>query len=82
MVLHLASVTQPVRTAVSGLPFVKDMQQVGNTLVISLDNPEEQNPILVERIVAAGGAVQFVNELRRSLEDIYFTLIQEETQEK
>jgi ABC-2 type transport system ATP-binding protein len=82
VVVHLASVTQPVRTAVSNLHFVKDMQQVGNTLVISLDNPEEQNPILVERIVAAGGAVQFVNELRRSLEDIYFTLIQEEAQEK
>ncbi len=60
------------------LPFVKEMEQVDNTLVISLDNPEEQNPILVERIVTAGGAVQFVNELSHSLEDIYFTLIEED----
>jgi ABC-2 type transport system ATP-binding protein len=81
VVIHLASVTEPVRTAVSGLPFVKEMQQMDNTLVISLDNPEEQNPILVERIVAAGGAVQFVNELRHSLEDIYFSLIEEGEQE-
>jgi ABC-2 type transport system ATP-binding protein len=66
---------------VSGLPFVKEMQQMDNTLVVSLDNPEEQNPILVERIVAAGGAVQFVNELRHSLEDIYFSLIEEGEQE-
>jgi hypothetical protein len=35
----------------------------------------------VERIVAAGGAVQFVNELRHSLEDIYFSLIEEGEQE-
>jgi ABC-2 type transport system ATP-binding protein len=81
VVIHLASVTEPVRTAVSGLPFVKEMQQMDNTLVVSLDSPEEQNPILVERIVAAGGAVQFVNELRHSLEDIYFSLIEEGEQE-
>jgi ABC-2 type transport system ATP-binding protein len=81
VVIHLASVTELVRDAVSGLSFVKEMQQVDNTLVISLDNPEEHNPILVERIVAAGGAVQFVNELRHPLEDIYFSLIEESEQE-
>ncbi len=81
VVIHLASVTEPVRTAVSSLPFVEEMQQMDNALVISLDNPEEQNPILVERIVAAGGAIQFVNELRHSLEDIYFALIEEEDRE-
>ena len=78
VVVQLASVTQPVRDALGDLPFIKDMQQKDNTLLISLDNPEEQNPVLVERIVAAGGAIQFVNELRHSLEDIYFTLMEEE----
>jgi len=81
VVIHLASGTEPVRDAVRGLPFVKEMQQVDNTLLVSLDNPEEQNPILVERIVAAGGAVQFVNEVRHSLEDVYFSLIEEGEQE-
>jgi len=78
VIIHLVEVTGPVRAAVSGLPFVRSMQQEGNALVISLDDPEGQNPILIERIVAAGGAVQFVSELRHSLEDIYFTLIEEE----
>jgi ABC-2 type transport system ATP-binding protein len=77
VVIHLVSVTEPVQAAVSGLPFVNEIQQVDNGLVISLDNPEEQNPILVERIVAAGGEIRFVNELRQSLEDIYFALIEE-----
>ncbi len=77
VVIHLVSVTEPVQAAVCDLPFVKEMQQVNNGLVISLDNPEEQNPILVERIVAAGGEIRFVNELRQSLEDIYFALIEE-----
>jgi ABC-2 type transport system ATP-binding protein len=81
VVVHLQAVTEPVRAAVGELPFVKEMQQVDNTLVISLDEPEVQNPLLVERIVAAGGAIQFVNELRHSLEDIYFTLIENNGQE-
>jgi ABC-2 type transport system ATP-binding protein len=80
VVFQLVSVTEPVRAAVSDLPFVKDVQQVDNTLVVSLDNPEKQNPSLVEHIVAAGGGIQFVSELRHSLEDIYFTLIEEEGQ--
>jgi ABC-2 type transport system ATP-binding protein len=82
VVIQLARVTQSVRMAVSELPFVKDVQQIDNTLTISLDNPEEQNPVLVERIVAAGGAVQFVNELHHSLEDVYFSLIEESKEEK
>jgi ABC-2 type transport system ATP-binding protein len=81
VVVHLTRVTEPVRAAVRALPFVKEVQQVDETLVISLDDPEAQNPILVERVVAAGGGVQFVNELRHSLEDVYFTLIQEGEQE-
>jgi ABC-2 type transport system ATP-binding protein len=75
VVVQLAAVTAAVQAAVSGLSFVKQVEQTDNQLVISLDDPEEQNPILVEHIVAAGGAVQFVSELRHSLEDIYFALI-------
>ena len=77
VVVHLAEVSEAVRAAVDALPFVKEMQQVDQTLVVSLENPEEQNPALVASIVAAGGGVRFVNELRHSLEDIYFTLIEE-----
>ena len=77
VVVHLVSVTETVRAAVGGLPFVREVQQVDNTLVIGLDNPEEQNPLLVERIVGAGGAIQFVTELRHSLEDVYFALLEE-----
>jgi ABC-2 type transport system ATP-binding protein len=81
VVVHLTEVTEAVRTVVSGLSFVKAMQQADNTLVIDLDNPEQQNPTLVKHIVAAGGEVQFVNELHHSLEDIYFTLIEQDEPE-
>jgi ABC-2 type transport system ATP-binding protein len=73
--VQLATVTDAVQTAVSDLPFVKEVERTDQQLVISLDDPERQNPVLVERIVAAGGAIQFVNELHHSLEDIYFALL-------
>jgi ABC-2 type transport system ATP-binding protein len=80
VVIQLVTVTESVRAAVNELAFVKESSQADNSLIIGLDNPEEQNPILIEHIVAAGGAIQFVNELRHSLEDIYFTLLDEDHQ--
>ena len=78
VVFQLASITDPVRNAVRGLPFVKGLEEEGNGLIVSLDKPEEQNPTVVEQIVQAGGAVQFVRELQHSLEEIYFTLVETE----
>ena len=82
VVIQLVSVTEAVREAVCHLPFVWDVQQADNRLVVSLDNPEEQNPVLVAGVVAAGGAVQFVNEVQHSLEEVYFSLIAEGDQKK
>jgi ABC-2 type transport system ATP-binding protein len=42
-----------------------------------MDNPEKDNPQLVRAVVKAGGDVQFVTELRSSLEDVYLKLIRE-----
>jgi ABC-2 type transport system ATP-binding protein len=40
-----------------------------------MDDPEAQNPIIVRKLVEAGADVQFVGELRHSLEDVYLSLI-------
>jgi ABC-2 type transport system ATP-binding protein len=45
---------------------------------MALQKPEEENPAIVRAIVAAGGEVQFVSELRHSLEDVYLALVGEE----
>ena len=81
VIVDLVTATEAVQAAVRGLPFVREMEQDDHRLVISLDNPDEQNPTLVERIVAAGGKIRSVYELRHSLEDIYFTLVNEDRQE-
>lgn len=77
VVFHLAHLDPRWKDMLCDLPFVTEAQPVENRLVISLDNPEEQNPIIVQRLVEAGAKVQFVGELRHSLEDIYLQMIQE-----
>jgi ABC-2 type transport system ATP-binding protein len=55
--------------------FVRQAAFENGRLIVGLDNPEEFNPILVKALVEAGLAVQFVSEVRHSLEDVYFSLI-------
>jgi ABC-2 type transport system ATP-binding protein len=40
-------------------------------LVVGLSEPEKTNPIVIRKLVQLGADVQFVGELRHSLEDIY-----------
>ncbi len=55
--------------------FIKSSQVEENRLLIGLDNPEECNPLIVKALVEAGAEVQFVSEVRHSLEDVYLSLI-------
>ena len=58
------------------LPFIKKIERVDIALVFSLSNPEAENPIIVKRLVELGAEVQYVNELRVSLEDLYLDLME------
>ncbi|RMF49134.1 MAG: multidrug ABC transporter ATP-binding protein, partial [Anaerolineae bacterium] len=64
--------------AVRALPFVDACEARQNKLVCTLDNPEGRNPDLVRFLVGQGADIQFVGELRRSLEDVYLRLIGEQ----
>jgi ABC-2 type transport system ATP-binding protein len=55
--------------------FVKQATLEDNRLILGLDQPEVANPIIVKALVEAGLDVQFVSEVRYSLEDVYFSLI-------
>ncbi|MCS7197827.1 MAG: ABC transporter ATP-binding protein [Candidatus Bipolaricaulota bacterium] len=60
------------------LPFVHHMHTDGTRLLIQLDDPEAQNPLLIKRLVELGAQIQFVREQDRSLEEVYLELISEE----
>jgi ABC-2 type transport system ATP-binding protein len=75
VVIHLKQLDPNWVPLIKGLSFVKEVQASENRLVVALDNPEEQNPIIISRLVEAGAQVQFVGELRHSLEDVYLQMI-------
>jgi ABC-2 type transport system ATP-binding protein len=75
VVFHLKEMKPAWLKAAQSLEFVKEAQVVENRLVVALANPEEQNPVLVRKLVEMGAEIQFVGELRHSLEEIYLQLI-------
>jgi len=76
-VVHLESVSDAILAAVKKLSAVKNVRTSENKLILDVENPEKDNPELVRAVVKAGGDVQFVTELRSSLEDVYLKLIRE-----
>lgn len=80
VVFHLADEAAKWETAVADQPYVKRTQVHDNKLVINLDDPETHNPELIRLLVQQGAHIQFVGELRHSLEDIYLQLLREDEQ--
>jgi ABC-2 type transport system ATP-binding protein len=76
-VVHLERVDDTITTAVEKLDLVKKLRVSENKLILDLDDPEKDNPQLVKTIVGAGGNIQFVTELRSTLEDVYLKLMKE-----
>jgi ABC-2 type transport system ATP-binding protein len=75
VVFHLKTIQPAWVDTVRALSFVKEAQVVDSRLLVSLNDPEEQNPVIVRCLVESGAEVQFVGELRHSLEDIYLQMI-------
>jgi ABC-2 type transport system ATP-binding protein len=44
-------------------------------LLVELEHPDRDNPLIVKTLVDNGAQIEFVNELRHGLEDIYLKLI-------
>jgi len=75
VVFHLANSSETIASMVRALPFVHEAKVVENKLLVNLDDPEAHNPEIIRSLVSAGVDVQFVGELRHSLEDVYLQLV-------
>jgi ABC-2 type transport system ATP-binding protein len=75
VVVHLRRPQPRLADVARELAFVQSAEWHDSRLVVALDDPESDNPTLVRRLVEAGAEVQFVGELRQSLEDVYLRLI-------
>ena len=75
VVFHLAQLKPAFQDILTAFPFVEAVETVDSKLVVTLADPESENPALITALVEAGAQLQFVGELRRSLEDVYLHLL-------
>lgn len=75
VVFHMARLDPAWVTAIGALPRVQEAHAAGEKLVVRLETPETTNPIIVRELIALGADIQFVGELRHSLEDIYLRFV-------
>ena len=75
IVVQLERVSDAIISAAKGVG-TGDVDVVeGNALVITVSNPEKENPDILSAILAAGGRVQFVTEASSTLEEVYLKLV-------
>jgi ABC-2 type transport system ATP-binding protein len=75
VVFHLSETNETLAASIRTLPFVREAKAIDNKLVVNLDDPETHNPEIIRKLVEAGADIQFVGELRHSLEDVYLQLV-------
>jgi len=80
-IVHLDGVSDAVLASVKNLDVVKNVKVSDSKLILDMDNPERDNPEVVRAIMQAGGNIQYVTELRSTLEDVYLKLIREASAE-
>jgi ABC-2 type transport system ATP-binding protein len=77
VVFHLRGPQPELAQQVSGLPYVQEARLLDGRLLVTLDDPEAHNPEIIRLLVQSGAEIQFVGELRHSLEDVYLRLMEE-----
>jgi len=75
VVFHLRAADEGLASVVRKLPFVREVKVIENKLLVNLDDPEVHNPDIIRTLIGAGADLQFVGELRHSLEDVYLQLV-------
>lgn len=75
VVFHLREAGEGSAQPLRKMPFVREVKVVENKLLVTVDDPEAHNPEIIRALVNAGAEVQFVGELRHSLEDVYLQLV-------
>jgi ABC-2 type transport system ATP-binding protein len=71
---QVREVNDTMVTAVKKLGFQVE-ETTSSNLLIDVNDPEKENPIILRQIAAVGAEVQFITEVSSSLEDVYLKLV-------
>jgi ABC-2 type transport system ATP-binding protein len=74
-VVRMSKVPPGIGQAVSALPGVLSAELHDKEMVLRMEDPSAQNPLVVDLIVRLGGGIEYVEQGRRGLEDVYLKII-------
>ncbi|HEY3421843.1 MAG TPA: ABC transporter ATP-binding protein, partial [Methanocellaceae archaeon] len=77
VVIKLERLDKPVLNTLCNMSLVKRLERRGDRLVMEVENPECDNADIINGIVQAGGRIQYVSELKHSLEEVYMKMLGE-----
>jgi len=80
VVFHLAGVNPQWAELVGALENVSNVEQIENKLVVAMQEPEKTNPIITRLLVGQGADIQFIGEVRQSLEQVYLEMLHGENE--
>jgi ABC-2 type transport system ATP-binding protein len=78
-VIQLRQINEAILDSLKKLK-VKNMVRESNKLTFDVANPEDENPDMINAIVAAGGRIETVTVTSSSLEEAYLKLVRENAQ--
>jgi len=64
------------REIIYTLPFVKGIESLDGSIVVELEDPERNNAQLIRKLVECGSEIQYVEKMTHSLEEVYFSLME------
>jgi ABC-2 type transport system ATP-binding protein len=73
--IQLREVRSEHLQAVRSLPNVLDVKQENSALIVTVADPKRDNPAIVSKLVSLGAGIAYVEDVKRSLEEIYLKLI-------
>jgi len=82
VLFRVREMTDALMDALKALDFARDVQRNGTTFSVALDDPSNMTPLVVNALVAAGGALQQVQQERATLEEVYLDLMNQENSEQ
>lgn len=74
-VIELVGSGEKYVDVVKRLSYASNVRTDDGKILVDLDDPELRNPGIIEALSKAGAKIEYVSELKRSLEDVYMRLI-------
>ncbi len=82
VVFHIENIQGLDLKEIGAMPFVNSVKISKDSIVMEVESPEKNNPDITAYLVGKGFRVQFIGEIRRSLEDVYLSIVEKSKEGK